>query len=385
MKRVYFDNAATTPISEAVIDAMLPVLREQFGNPSSIHAEGRSVRAALESARKTVAQSIGASTAEIFFTSGGTESNNMAIKCAVRDLGVRRIISSPTEHHCGLHTIEHLVKTSEAEAIWLPVDSMGHVDLDALERELANGKGVKTLVSLMHANNEIGTMLDLDRVSALCRQYDALFHTDTVQTIGHFPVRVDQTPVNFLSGAAHKFHGPKGVGFIYINSGNPIEPFIDGGGQERNMRGGTENVYGIVGLAKALERATTDMDQRSEHIRQVRQYMMDRLREHFDDIQFNGDYDGHSLYTVLSVSFPPSPKNELLLLSLDIAGVSASGGSACSSGAEKGSHVLAAIGADPSRKSIRFSFSHYNTTEEVDFVIEKLKTMLPSPNMASIS
>ncbi|MCC6461406.1 MAG: cysteine desulfurase [Saprospiraceae bacterium] len=385
MKRVYFDNAATTPISEAVIDAMLPVLREQYGNPSSIHAEGRSVRAALESARKTVAQSIGASTAEIFFTSGGTESNNMAIKCAVRDLGVRRIISSPTEHHCGLHTIEHLVKTSDIEVVWLPVDSMGHVDLKTLEQLLADGSDTKTLVSLMHANNEIGTMLDLDQVSTLCRQHGALFHTDTVQTIGHFPVRVDQTPVNFLSGAAHKFHGPKGVGFIYINSGNPIEPFIDGGGQERNMRGGTENVYGIVGLAKALELATTEIEQRAAHIRQLRQYMMDRLRENLDDIQFNGDCDGHSLYTVLSVSFPPSPKNELLLLSLDIAGVSASGGSACSSGAEKGSHVLAAIGADPARKSIRFSFSHYNTTDEVDVVIEKLKAMLPAPSMASIS
>jgi cysteine desulfurase len=378
MQRVYFDNAATTPIAEEVIEAMLPVLRGQYGNPSSIHAEGRSVRAIVESARKTVAQAIGAGTAEIFFTSGGTESNNMAIKCAVRDLGVRRIISSPTEHHCGLHTIETEQKNDNVEVVWLPVDERGRVDLHALEQALRESEGTKTLVSLMHANNEIGTMLDLETVSALCRQYGVLFHTDTVQTVGHFPIDVRKTPVNFLSGAAHKFHGPKGVGFIYINPESPIKPFIDGGAQERNMRGGTENVYGIVGLAKALELATADMDARTQHIREVRDYMKERLLESFDDIQFNGDYDGHCLYTVLSVSFPPSPKNELLLLSLDIAGVSASGGSACSSGAEKGSHVLEAIGADPARKSIRFSFSHYSTKAEVDFVVEKLKVILPA-------
>jgi cysteine desulfurase len=378
MQRVYFDNAATTPIAEEVIEAMLPVLRGQYGNPSSIHAEGRSVRAIVESARKTVAQAIGAGTAEIFFTSGGTESNNMAIKCAVRDLGVRRIISSPTEHHCGLHTIETEQKNDNVEVVWLPVDERGRVDLHALEQALRESEGTKTLVSLMHANNEIGTMLDLETVSALCRQYGALFHSDTVQTVGHFPIDVRKTPVNFLSGAAHKFHGPKGVGFIYINPESPIKPFIDGGAQERNMRGGTENVYGIVGLAKALELATANMDARTQHIREVRNYMKERLLESFDDIQFNGDYDGHCLYTVLSVSFPPSPKNELLLLSLDIAGVSASGGSACSSGAEKGSHVLEAIGADPARKSIRFSFSHYSTKAEVDFVVEKLKVILPA-------
>ncbi len=382
MLRVYLDNAATTPISEEVIDAMLPVLRGQFGNPSSIHAEGRSVRAVVESARKTVAQCIGASTAEIFFTSGGTESNNMAIKCAVRDLGVRHIISSPTEHHCGLHAIETVEKNDGVQVTWLPVNSLGRVDLDALDRILTEQGGNKTLVSLMHANNEIGTMVDLDRLSRICREHGALLHTDTVQTVGHFPIDVQKTPVNFLSGAAHKFHGPKGVGFIYINSASPIKPFIDGGAQERNMRGGTENVYGIVGQAKALELATAEMETRSQHIIDLRNYMKNRLMESIEDVSFLGDLDGNCLYTVLNVSFPPSPKNELLLLSLDIAGVSASGGSACSSGAEKGSHVLEAIGADPMRKSIRFSFSHYNTREEVDFVIEKLKTVLPQQAMA---
>lgn len=379
MNRVYFDNAATTPISGEVIDAMLPVLRNQYGNPSSIHAEGRSVRALIENARKTVARSIGASTAEIFFTSGGTESNNMALKCAVRDLGVQRIISSPIEHHCGLHTIESVQQQADVEVVWLPVNALGRVDMNALEQALADNGGKKTMVSLMHANNEIGTMIDLDQVSALCAQYGALLHSDTVQSIGHFHLDVGKTPIHFLSGAAHKFHGPKGVGFIYINGECPVHPFIDGGGQERNMRGGTENVYGIVGLAKALELACAEMEERADHIRSIRQYMIERLQESFDDIQFNGDLYGHSLYTVLSVSFPPSPKNELLLLSLDIAGVSASGGSACSSGAEKGSHVLSAIEADPARKSIRFSFSHYNTRDEVDFVVEKLKSILPVP------
>lgn len=379
MQRIYFDNAATTPISPEVVDAMLPVLRGQYGNPSSIHAEGRSVRALIENARKTVARCIGASTAEVFFTSGGTESNNMAIKCAVRDLGVQRIISSPVEHHCGLHTIETVEKQAGVETVWLPVDALGRVDMNSLENALTGNGGKKTLVSLMHANNEIGTMIDLDQVSALCRQYGALFHSDTVQTVGHFPIDVNKTPIHFLAGAAHKFHGPKGVGFVYINSECSVHPFIDGGGQERNMRGGTENVYGIVGLAKALELACAEMDERAARIRGVRQYMIEQLKENFDDIQFNGDLFGRSLYTVLSVSFPPSPKNELLLLNLDIAGVSASGGSACSSGAEKGSHVLGAIGADPDRKSIRFSFSHYNTREEVDVVIEKLKSILPAP------
>ncbi len=378
MQRVYFDNAATTPISEEVINAIVPVLRGQFGNPSSIHAEGRSVRSVLEAARKMVAQCIGASTGEIFFTSGGTESNNMAIKCAVRDMGVTRIISSPTEHHCGTHTIESVVQQAGVEVVWLPVNHLGRIDYADLERALHTGNGAKTLVSLMHANNEIGTMIDVHRVGALCKEYNAWFHSDTVQTIGHFPLNVQDLNIHFLSGAAHKFHGPKGVGFIYINSETAIKPFIDGGAQERNMRGGTENVYGIVGLAKALELACTDMDARMNHIRGIRDYMRAQLEAHFDDIQFNGDLEGECLYTVLSVSFPPSPKNELMLFNMDIAGISVSGGSACSSGAEKGSHVLEAIKADPERKSIRFSFSHYNTKEEVDFVVDKMKAFVPA-------
>jgi cysteine desulfurase len=374
--RVYFDNAATTPISDEVVEVMTSCLKEHYGNPSSIHADGRRVRAALEEARKTVAQCIGASIGEIFFTSGGTESNNMALKCAVRDLGVTRIITSPTEHHCILHTIENLTQFHNVKVEYLDVCNKGKTSLQQLEELLANSTE-PTLVSLMHANNEIGTMIDLDKVSEICDQYNAFFHSDTVQTVGHFPLDVDKTKIHFLSGAAHKFHGPKGVGFIYVNGDVSIKPFIDGGSQERNMRGGTENVYGIVGLAKALELSVSQMNERKAHIEGIRDYMAEQLNQNFKGIQLNGDFDGDRLYTVLSVSFPASPRSEMLLLSLDISGISASGGSACSSGAETGSHVMQATKAEPGRKTIRFSFSHYNTKEEVDFVVEKLKAIVP--------
>ncbi|MEL6719983.1 MAG: cysteine desulfurase family protein [Bacteroidota bacterium] len=375
--RIYLDNAATTPISPEVVDVMTEMMREQYGNPSSIHADGRTVRAALERARKTVANCIGASIGEIFFTSGGTESNNMALKCSVRDLGVKRIITSPTEHHCVLHTVERLEKTDGIQVEYVQVAPCGTIDYEHLEA-LLQSSSAKTLVSLMHANNEIGVLSDMQKISTLCETYNALYHSDTVQTVGHFPMDVNETKINFLSGAAHKFHGPKGVGFIYINSDSMLAPFIDGGAQERNMRGGTENVYGIIGLAKALEMATEEMDERIAHISGIRSYLAEQLKTHFDDLHFNTDLSKPSLYTVLSVAFPPSPKSDLLLLSLDIEGISASGGSACSSGAEKGSHVISAINGSSNHKTIRFSFSHYNTKEEIDIVIEKLKTIIPS-------
>lgn len=379
--RVYLDNAATTPICEEVIEVMTSCLRDLYGNPSSIHADGRKARAAIENARKTIASYLNASIGEIFFTSGGTESNNMAIKCAVRDLGVQRIISSPTEHHCVLHTLDTLENQQQVEVVYLSVDSRGRIDLQELERTL-QGSQQKTLVSIMHANNEIGTKMPLEQVAALCQTHGAYFHSDTVQTAGHFPIDVEKTPIHFLSGSAHKFHGAKGSGFIYINGDAMIKPFIDGGSQERNMRGGTENIAGILGLAKAFELANEDMATRHQHIASIRQYFMEELQGNFADIRFNGDYDGEFLYTVLSVSFPPSPKSDLLLLNLDISGISASGGSACTSGAEAGSHVLQAIGADTSRKTIRFSFSHNNTKEEIDFVIEKLKAVVESRKIA---
>ncbi len=373
--RIYLDNAATTPISEEVIETMSDCMRHAYGNPSSIHSDGIKVRAMLEKARKKVASYIGASISEVFFTSGGTESNNMVIKGAVRDLGVQRIITSRIEHHCVLHTVENVAQHQGVQVNFVEVDELGRVDLNSLEILLQQSP-LKTLVSLMHANNEIGTMIDLDQVAQLCQNYKALFHSDTVQTIGHFPINVSKTKVHFLSAGAHKFHGAKGTGFVYISNETMLKPFIDGGSQERNMRGGTENVYGIIGMAKALELACENLEARKTHIETIRNYLKDSLLENFEDIQFNGDYDGNALYTVLSVSFPASPRAELLLWNLDIAGISCSGGSACSSGAEGGSHVIQGIRGDATRKTIRFSFSHYNTKSDIDFVIEKLKTLV---------
>ncbi len=376
MDRIYLDNAATTPVDPEVMNVMMKAMQENYGNPSSIHAEGRTARAAIEQARRTIAQCIGASIGEIFFTSGGTESNNMVLKCAVRDLGVERIISSPIEHHCVLHSLEALEKRGQVEVTMLNLDEKGRIDLAELENLLKAGDK-KTLVSLMHSNNEIGTMIDMERIAELCAGYDTYFHSDTVQTIGYFPIDVSKTRISFLSGSAHKFYGPKGVGFIYINGDNIIQPFLDGGSQERNMRGGTENLYGIIGMAKALELAREQQEARRDKIQSLKSYLKAQLEVNFEDIQFNGDPDGRSHYKVLSASFPESPKADLLLLNLDIAGISVSGGSACSSGVDAGSHVINALHPDSPRKTIRFSFSHHNTKEEINFLLEKLKEILP--------
>jgi cysteine desulfurase len=358
---------------------MTDVLRHNFGNPSSIHADGRIARATVEAARKQIAQTIRASIGEIFFTSGGTEGSNMILKNAVRDLGVRHIISSSLEHHCVAHSLQSIEKNSDCQIKFTKCDDKGNIDVQDLENLLKNAAdtgGGAILVSLMHANNEIGTMLDLEKISQLCKKYNAFFHSDTVQTVGHFDIDVSKTLIHFLTGTAHKFHGPKGVGFAYVNSDAMLSPFIDGGSQERNMRGGTENVASIVGMAKALELACEHMETRKKHILSIRNALKNQILTHFEGIELNGEQDDEFLYTVLSVSFPPSFKSELLLFNLDIAGISASGGSACSSGVEGGSDVLTAIGADPERKTIRFSFSHLNTLEEVDFVIEKLKKII---------
>jgi len=373
-RRVYLDNAATTPIRHEVLDAMMPFLTIHFGNPSSIHQDGRTARAAIESARKTVAGWIGASTGEIFFTSGGTESNNMAIKCTVSDLGVTRIITSPTEHHCVKHSVEHLLAKKAVEVDFVKVDRYGLPDFDHLETLLATDKG-KTLVTLMHANNEVGSMLDLLRLSDLCHQYGAWLHSDTVQTISHFPINVKQTPIDFISGAAHKFYGPKGIGFIYINSRCHIHPYIDGGSQERNMRAGTENLSGIVGLAKAMNLAYSDLAENKVYISGLKQYMKDQLQATCPGVLFNG-HPTESLYTVLNVSFPPGPQTELMVMSLDIAGVSASGGSACSSGVESQSHVLEALGHPSNRKAVRFSFSRNTTKDDIDFAVDQITGIL---------
>jgi cysteine desulfurase len=375
MKRVYFDNAATTSLHPEVLAAMMPYLTEKFGNPSSIYSYGRESRLAIESARKSVAQILNAHPAEIFFTSGGTESSNTAITAAVRDLGCRHIISSPIEHHATLHTVESMHQRGEAALSFVKIQPNGHVDLVHLE-ELLSTIREKCLVSLMHANNEIGSMLDLHVVGNLCKQYSAIFHSDTVQTVGHFPIDLRHTPVHFITAAGHKFHGPKGVGMLYINENVKIRPYINGGSQERNMRAGTENLYGIVGFAKALELATANYDTDRKRINEVRMYMMESLKEKIPQVIFNGDPLKNSLYTVLSVSFPKSEKSEMLLFNLDINHICASGGSACTSGADQGSHVIRAVNYNPNQVTVRFSFSTDNTREEVDYVVEKLREII---------
>ncbi|HWD87587.1 MAG TPA: cysteine desulfurase family protein [Mucilaginibacter sp.] len=372
--RVYFDNAATTPIDPEVLKEMYKVMESQFGNPSSIHAHGREVRAVIEKARKTAANLLHVSPAEIFFTSGGTEADNTAIRCGIVDNGIKHAITSHTEHHAVLHTLETMQKAGTIKLSFIDIDSKGSINYDHLEDLLKNNK--RSFVSLMHANNEIGTLTDIERVGNLCEQYNALFHCDTVQTMGHYAHDLGKLKIHFAVCAAHKLHGPKGIGFLYVNHKVKIKPFIYGGSQERNMRGGTENVYGIVGLAKALEMAYNDMGEHQNHIQELKSYMLEQLKQNIDGIDFNGETDpAKSLYTVLNVSFPCSDMADMMLFNLDIAGISASGGSACSSGSDIGSHVLTAIGGDPTRPSVRFSFSKYSTREEVDYTIAKVKEL----------
>lgn len=373
--RIYFDNAATTPLDSHVLEAMLPYMTEKFGNPSAIYSYGRESRLAVETARKSVAKILNAHPAEIFFTSGGTESSNTAILAAVKDLGCTRIITSPIEHHAVLHTVEYLRNRGEAELVFVKLLPDGHINLEDLELLLKNDSK-KTLVTLMHANNEIGNMLDLHVVGELCKKYGAIFHSDTVQTVGHFPFDLRNTHIHFITGGGHKFHGPKGVGLLYINENVKIHPFIHGGSQERNMRAGTENLYGIVGFAKALELATANYENDRATIAGIQTYMLEQLKKHIPGAVFNGDPLGRSLYTVLNVSFPKTEKSDMLLFNLDINHICASGGSACTSGADQGSHVIRAIYNDPDKIAVRFSFSKYNTKDEVDIVVEKLKGLI---------
>lgn len=372
--RIYLDNAATTSLDPEVLEAMMPYLTTHFGNPSSIYSYGRESRMAIENARKKVAKILNAHPAEIFFTSGGTESSNTAITESVRDLGCRHIITSPIEHHATLHTVEHLFQTGEAALSYVKLLPDGHIDLEDLEKLLAASKE-KCLVTLMHANNEIGNITNIDAVGNLCKKYKAIFHCDTVQTIGHFPFDLRNTPVDFITGAGHKFHGPKGVGILYVNEHIKIKPFVLGGSQERNMRAGTENLYGIVGFAKALEIATANHEAESAYIKSLKLYMMEQLQQHIKDVSFNGDVL-NSLYAVLSVNFPKTEKSEMILFNLDINHICASGGSACTSGADAGSHVIRAINNNTNQVTVRFSFNKNNTAKEIDIVISKLKELI---------
>jgi len=371
-KTVYFDNAASSPLDPQVLEAMLPFMLEHTGNPSSIHSHGRKLRAAIENARKTIAHLINAAPAEVFFTSGGTEGDNYAAVGSIRTLGLRHAITSPLEHHAVLHTLEALVKTDGIDLSYIQHDERGQLNLAHLEELLATHP--RTFVSLMHANNEIGNLNDIQVIGEICQRYDAIFHTDTVQTMGHYPHDLRQLKAHFLVGSAHKLHGPKGVGFVYNRAGTHVEPLIHGGSQERNVRAGTENVAGIVGLAKAMEIAYAGMNDHQQHIQGLKDRFIAKLTAEIEDVQFNGtSADANkSLYTVLNVSLPPSEISEMLLFNLDINRVSVSGGSACTSGANAGSHVLTALGSDPTRGAIRFSISKYNTADEVDFAVEQL-------------
>lgn len=364
-------------MDERVLDAMMPYFTHKFGNPSSIHNYGRETRAAIDKARKTIADILNTSPSEIFFTSGGTEADNLAIFSCIHTYELSHVITSPLEHHAVLHTVEQLQDDYlDFELSKVEVDKQGVLNMECLEALLSNNP--ISLLSLMHGNNEIGNLNDIERIAALCKENDAYFHSDTVQTMGHYRFDLQKLPIHYLTGSAHKFHGPKGVGFLYVNAAAPLKPTLYGGPQERNMRAGTENVPGIVGMAKALELAYANLDQDKTHIVGLKERMINQIQSSIPNITFNGlsgELD-KSLYTVLNINLPPGDEYDMLLFNLDIEGIAASAGSACTSGTQIGSHVLEAIGANPDSGYLRFSFSRMNTVEEIDKAVEVLEKVL---------
>ena len=371
--RVYLDNAATTQIAPEVIDYMAELMKSDYANPSSIHHGGRKSRILVENARKTVSNYLNTSPGNIFFTSGGTEADNMAIRRGILDNNISHAITSSISHKAVIYPLEELSDKKKIVLNYIKLDNNGKIDLIHLEDLLKNN--TRTFVSIMHANNEIGTIQPINEIGELCQKYNAIFHCDTVQTMAHYPIDLQKINVDFITGSAHKFHGPKGVGFIYISDNINIKPFISGGSQERNMRAGTENVHAIAGLAKAMELSFLNMDKDKDYISELKKYMIDQLKLNVNDIEFNAnciDFDS-SLFKILSVSFPKISESEMLLFNLDIHGISCSGGSACSAGNMSGSHVLDEICKDSNRTGVRFSFSRYNTKEEIDYTIEKIK------------
>tara|TARA_R110001592_G_scaffold24026_4_gene93311 strand:+ start:71 stop:1204 length:1134 start_codon:yes stop_codon:yes gene_type:complete len=377
MKPIYLDNAATTKIDFEVLNLMHVSLQENFGNPSSTHQFGRKAKSAVETARKNIAKHFNVTAPEIVFTAGGTEADNLILNNAVLNLGVQRIITSKIEHHAVLHTAEFLQRTQNIILDFVNVDEFGAIDLIHLEEILTTSEK-KTLVSLMHINNEIGTILPVDEICVLCKKYNALFHSDTVQVIGHYALDLQKYSIDFIVASAHKFHGPKGVGFAFFKKGFGVLPMFYGGDQERGARSSTENVHSILGMDKALTIAINNLESDTKYIKNLKQYFITELQNISTDIQFNGlssDFKKSS-YTILNVRFPVS--NDMLLFSLDMAGIAVSGGSACQSGSNKGSHVLAEILKDQEadKTSVRFSFSKFTTKEEIDTTIIKLKELL---------
>lgn len=375
--KVYFDNAATTPMRKEVIESISSVMEECYGNPSSSHAFGRTAKTYIETARKVIANLLNAMPQEIIFTSGGTESDNMILNCAVKDLKVTTLISSSIEHHAVLHALEALQKTHKINIAYVKVDHKGTIDLNHLEQLLQKDDS-KKLVSLMHVNNEIGNILDLKKVGNMCHKYEALFHTDAVQGIGHFEFDLEELPIDFLSSAAHKFHGPKGIGFSFIRKNSGLEPFIHGGAQERGLRAGTESVHNIVGMYKALQIAYQNLKKEKKLVASIKEHFKSSLLNIFPEVKFNGSSGENSIstYTLINVAFPISQeKASLLDFHLDLKGIACSKGSACQSGSTSGSHVLNTIQSDEIKSwpSLRFSFSIFNTKEEVDYVMNVLE------------
>ena len=373
---VYFDNAATTPMDKTVLEKMLPYLENGFGNPSSIHKKGREIKSVIEKCRSKIASLLSCEPGEIFFTSGGTEADNMFILNTAIEKKLDTIITSKLEHHAVLHCCEYLERSYKKNIKFVDSDEKGVIDLDHLESLMKTSPN--SLVTIMHGNNEIGNLNDIKKISRICEQYETIFHSDTVQTVGHYNLNLNDLNIHGIVGSAHKFHGPKGVGFLYLNNKHKISPFIHGGAQERNMRGGTENVYGIVGLAEALELSITNMADHAKKVSNLKKYMIEKLTHAVDGIKFNGQSSdlNNSLYTVLNVSIPNMNDQQMFLFNLDINNIAASAGSACTSGSEVGSHVLAQIKKNKGHVSVRFSFSKMNSKEEVDYTVDKVCEIL---------
>ncbi len=373
---VYFDNAATTPMDKTVLEKMLPYLENGFGNPSSIHKKGREIKSVIEKCRSKIASLLSCEPGEIFFTSGGTEADNMFILNTAIEKKLDTIITSKLEHHAVLHCCEYLERSYKKNIKFVDSDDKGVIDLDHLESLMKSSPN--SLVTIMHGNNEIGNLNDIKKISRICEQHETIFHSDTVQTVGHYNLNLNDLNIHGIVGSAHKFHGPKGVGFLYLNNKHKISPFIHGGAQERNMRGGTENVYGIVGLAEALELSITNMADHAKKVSNLKKYMIEKLTHAVDGIKFNGQSSdlNNSLYTVLNVSIPNMNDQQMFLFNLDINNIAASAGSACTSGSEVGSHVLAQIKKNKGHASVRFSFSKMNSKEEVDYTVDKVCEIL---------
>lgn len=379
MNSVYFDNAATTPIRNEVINAMTEIMKNNFGNASSSHSFGRSSKSLIENSRKQIANHFNVTPGEIIFTSGGTEADNLALRSAVRDLEVKHIIISKIEHHAVLHTAEQLEKEYDIKVSYVNLLKDGEIDIEHLERLLETDE--KSLVSLMHVNNEIGNLLDIKHIANLCKANNALFHSDCVQSVGHYKMDLQEISIDFFAASAHKFHGPKGVGFAFIRKNSGLKPLIFGGEQERGYRAGTESVHNIVGLETSLALAYEKLESEREYVKTIKTYFIDRLTSALPEVHFNGlsNHLDKSTYTLVNVCLPITPeKGAMLLFQLDLKGIACSKGSACQSGSTKGSHVLAEVLSDEDmlRPSIRFSFSIYNTKEEVDYVIETLKALI---------